>query len=127
MTRNCAQKLCPETSLEIEVGNWPRNWPGNYGQQLGLKLALKLCTEIVPRNYAPKLQVSRVPRLIPSLGRLAASLARAVRSVSTESSLLSESCIPCLRNAYFLTVRQAACAGLRRERPGVTTGVDGGG
>ena len=33
------------------------------------------------------IQVSRVSRLIPSLGRPAASLARAVHSVSTECSL----------------------------------------
>ena len=44
-------------------------------------------------------QVSRVPRLIPSLGRPAASLARAVHSVYTEWSLLSAPCVLCLRNA----------------------------
>ena len=40
-----------------------------------------------------RIQVSRVPRLIASLGRLAASLARATHSAPIECSLLMEPCI----------------------------------
>ena len=47
------------------------------------------------------IQVSRVPKLTPSLWRSAASLAPAMNSMSKECSLLSETRILCRRNAYF--------------------------
>ena len=76
-------------------------------------------------------QVSRVPRLISSLGRLAVSLARAVRSLSSECSLSRETRILSRRNAYFSAPRQAVRAGLQaggwsRVEVEVEVGVDGG-
>ena len=49
----------------------------------------------LPKYY---IQVSRVPKLIPSLVRPAASLARAVNSVYTEWLFWSAPCILCQRN-----------------------------
>ena len=61
------------------------------------------------RRRAPE-RVSRVPRLITSLGMLAGSLARALRSVPTGCTLLSETCLLSRRNACFCRRSAQACS-----------------